>query len=939
MTNQYVYAFHEGNARMKQLLGGKGANLAEMTRAGLPVPPGFTVTTEACHAYFKSGNQLTEETIRQIFDALARLESETGQAFGDARNPLLVSVRSGSVTSMPGMMDTILNLGLNDETVEGLAAATGNPRFAYDCYRRLIQMFGSVVLGIEGMHFERLLHRLKAKRGAEADQDVAAEGWRELIENYKTCVRSQSGREFPQNVREQLGLATEAVFRSWNNQRAQVYRRINRIPDDQGTAVNVQSMVFGNKGDDCGTGVVFTRNPSSGEANLFGEYLINAQGEDVVAGVRTPQTIGTLRSEMPDMYAELSQVCALLERRYQDMQDIEFTVESGKLYVLQTRSGKRNAQAAMKIAVDLVQEGVLTMEKALLRIEASHLDQLLHRGIDESAAADVLAVGLPASPGAAIGRIAFDPDVASEWKQAGKPVILVRPETTPEDIHGVLAAEGVLTSRGGMTSHAAVVARGMGKPCVCGCEDIRIDEERKRLVVGGREFAEGEWITLDGASGRVIAGAVPLKEATASPELLQMLAWADEVRSLRVYANADTPEDARIAREFGAEGIGLCRTEHMFFAPSRLEIMQRMIVADTPEERKEALDGLLPIQQSDFEGIFAAMDGLPVTVRLLDPPLHEFLPKAGELQTSLAEAKSEAERTEIKQLIRKVQSLHEANPMLGQRGCRLGIVYPEIYDMQIEALFKAAAARIEQQADVRLEIMIPLVGDASELKLLRGRIDEIAGQILTEEERRNCRYTVGTMIEVPRAALTAGRIAEYADFFSFGTNDLTQMTFGYSRDDAEGKFLTHYLDRKLLPHNPFQVLDAEGVGQLIDLAVTSGRAVKPALKTGICGEHGGDKDSIAFCHRAGLNYVSCSPYRIPLARIAAAQAAVEQGAMVAERGTETGAGIVEIAPETGMEHETANGTGNETGNETATRIETEIATGGEMGADQAAKAI
>ncbi|RUS46230.1 pyruvate, phosphate dikinase [Cohnella sp. AR92] len=877
MTIKYVYSFQEGSARMKNLLGGKGANLAEMTNAGLPVPPGFTVTTDACHAFFKFGNRLTDEMVRQILAALRQLETEKGQAFGDPYQPLLVSVRSGSVSSMPGMMDTILNLGLNDETVKGLAAATRNERFAYDCYRRLIQMFGNVVLGIEGFQFEMLLHRLKAKLGVELDQDVTAEGWRELIEAYKSCVRKNTGREFPQNVYEQLKLAAEAVFQSWNNQRAQVYRRINRIPDHQGTAVNIQSMVFGNRGDDCGTGVVFTRNPSTGEPVLFGEYLINAQGEDVVAGVRTPQTIETLKSAMPEMYAQLAQVCGQLERHYKDMQDIEFTVENGKLYVLQTRSGKRNAQAAMRIAVDLVNEGVLTREKALLRIEASHLDQLLHRGLDDAAVQDVLAIGLPASPGAAIGMIAFEADTAAEWKQAGKQVILVRPETTPEDIHGVLAAEGVLTSRGGMTSHAAVVARGMGKPCVCGCEDIRIDEERKQMTAGGRSFSEGEWITLDGATGRVIAGVVPLKEATASNELKQMLAWADEVRSLRVYANADTPEDARIARGFGAEGIGLCRTEHMFFAPHRLEVMQRMIMADTQEERRAALAHLLPIQQSDFEGIFAEMDGLPVTVRLLDPPLHEFLPKLSELQAALSEADSEQEGERIKRMIRKVQALHEANPMLGQRGCRLGIVYPEIYDMQIEALFKAASAQIERRVEIHLEIMIPLVGDASELKLLRELVDEVAEQVLGSDKRRNCRYKVGTMIEVPRAALTAKQIAAHADFFSFGTNDLTQMTFGYSRDDAEGKFLAHYLDKKLLANNPFQVLDSEGVGQLIDWAVTAGRSLKPKLKTGICGEHGGDKESIAFCHRVGLDYVSCSPYRIPMARIAAAQAAVEQG--------------------------------------------------------------
>ncbi len=875
MSLKMVYAFGEGNAKMRTLLGGKGANLAEMTRAGLPVPPGFTVTTEACHVFFKSGNRIADELQRQIHAALKQLEKEKGQTFGDPANPLLVSVRSGSVTSMPGMMDTILNLGLNDETVKGLSALSQNERFAYDCYRRLIQMFGNVVLGIESFHFESLLHRLKRSLGVTHDQEVSAEGWKQLVADYQVCVKTHAGIPFPQDVYEQLKLAISAVFKSWNNHRAQVYRKINRIPDDQGTAVNVQSMVFGNLGDDCGTGVVFTRNPSSGEDALFGEYLINAQGEDVVAGVRTPQSIQALAGEMPMIYAQLERVCKQLERHYQDMQDIEFTVERGALYVLQTRNGKRNAQAALKIAVDLVNEGVLTKEDALRRIEISHLDQLLHRGIDESAVAEVLAVGLPASPGAAIGLAVFDADTADEWHRAGKQVILVRPETTPEDIHGVVAAEGVLTSRGGMTSHAAVVARGMGKPCVCGCEELRIDLERKEMLAGGRAVKEGDWITLDGVSGRVIPGAVPLKEASASDELLQVLAWADEIRRLRVYANADNPEDARIARGFGAEGIGLCRTEHMFFAPARLSRMQQMIMAETLEERKAALEHLLPMQQSDFEGIFEAMDGLPVTIRLLDPPLHEFLPHVEELQHKLKAAGEEAEKDRLKQMIRKVHALREANPMLGQRGCRLGIVYPEIYDMQIEAIFKAASACLDRGIAVLPEIMIPLVGDPSELKILRELVDQVADQVLGADKKRNCRYKVGTMIEVPRAALLARQIAVHADFFSFGTNDLTQMTFGYSRDDAEGKFLTHYLDKKLLPHNPFQVLDSEGVGQLIELAVGNGRALKPALKTGICGEHGGDKDSIAFCHQVGLDYVSCSPYRIPMARIAAAQAAIE----------------------------------------------------------------
>ncbi|MCA0755814.1 pyruvate, phosphate dikinase [Paenibacillus sp. N4] len=870
-----VYAFTEGHAGMKALLGGKGANLAEMTRAGLPVPPGFTITTEAYHTFFRAGYRVPAELQRQVQEALRGLEVEKGQRFGEPLSPLLVSVRSGSVTSMPGMMDTILNLGLNDETVRGLASLSGNEPFAYDCYRRLIQMFGNVVLGVESIQFERLLHRLKAGLGIELDRDVPADGWRRLIEDYKQCVLRFANREFPQNVQEQLALAIEAVFKSWNNQRAQIYRQLNRIPDDQGTAVNVQSMVFGNRGDNCGTGVVFTRNPSDGESILYGEYLINAQGEDVVAGVRTPQSIGALRDEMPEVYKQLKSVCEKLERHYKDMQDIEFTVENGKLYILQTRNGKRTAQAALKLAADFVAEGVISREEALMRIEVSHLDQLLHRGLDESAIRDVLAVGLPASPGAATGMVALDADTAAAWRKEGKPVILVRSETTPEDIHGVLASEGVLTARGGMTSHAAVVARGMGKPCVCGCESLSIDEEQRKLSAGGGAISEGDWITLDGASGRVIRGCIPLKEAQVTEELLRILQWADDIRALQVYANADNPDDALTARRFGAEGIGLCRTEHMFFAPSRLPVMQRMILADTGQERQAALDELLPMQRDDFEGIFRAMEGRPVTIRLLDPPLHEFLPKLEELHAKFEAADNDIERSQYSRLIRKVKSLHEINPMLGHRGCRLGIVHPEIYDMQIEAIFKAALRCLEAGIRVSPDIMIPLVSDANELKLLRERVDEIAEQVLGDEKRKECGYKVGTMIEVPRAALTAGKIAAYADFFSFGTNDLTQMTFGYSRDDAEGKFLPNYLEQKLLPRNPFEVLDGEGVGQLIELAMMNGRARKPGLKTGICGEHGGDKESIAFCHRAGLHYVSCSPYRIPMARIAAAQAQIE----------------------------------------------------------------
>lgn len=882
MTQKQVVPFQDGNAVMKDLLGGKGANLAEMTRVGLPVPPGFTITTEACLHFFKLGNRISDELYEQFGAALQQLEKKKEQTFGDERNPLLVSVRSGSVSSMPGMMDTILNLGLNDATVQGLAHLTSNEKFAFDCYRRLMQMFGNVVLGIESIHFEHLLHRLKKQVGAVHDQDITAEGWKELIRAYKICILSKTGKEFPQDVNEQLRMAVEAVFKSWNNPRAQIYRKINRIPDEQGTAVNIQSMVFGNMGSTCGTGVVFTRNPSTGVNTCFGEYLINAQGEDVVAGIRTPMAIAALKSVMPDIFEQLFTASKQLEHHYKDMQDIEFTVENNKLYLLQTRNGKRNAQAALKIAVDLVHEGVLTKLEAVDRIEVSHLDQLLHRGIDEGAITNVLAQGLPASPGAAVGQLVFDADTAAEWHRAGKTVILARSETTPEDIHGVIASEGVLTSRGGMTSHAAVVARGMGKPCVCGCEEVRIELAEKRMIAGTTIVEEGDWITLDGATGRVISGVIPLQEARMTDELLVMLKWADEIRTLKVFANADTPHDAHIARQLGAEGIGLCRTEHMFFSPARLPVVQRMILAEDKEERLHALAQLLPMQQSDFEGMFEAMDGLPVTIRLLDPPLHEFLPNLEELQKRHAQltyekAGSDKERVELANLLRKVHTLHETNPMLGQRGCRLGIVFPEIYDMQIEAIFRAASRCIDRGIQVLPEIMIPLVGHANELKILRELVDFVALQVIGKDKLRDCPYKVGTMIEVPRAALTARQIVAHADFFSFGTNDLTQMTFGYSRDDSEGKFLSQYVDKKLLPHNPFQVLDTEGVGQLIELAVTAGRLVKPSLKTGICGEHGGDKESIFFCHQTGLDYVSCSPYRIPLARIAAAQAFMKHG--------------------------------------------------------------
>ncbi|MFX3633971.1 MAG: pyruvate, phosphate dikinase [Candidatus Pristimantibacillus sp.] len=890
MTTKRVLHFSEGKAEMKLLLGGKGANLAEMTNAGLPVPPGFTITTEACRAYYASGMVLPEGLFEEIQTALHQIEQIKGQQFGGEDSPLLVSVRSGSVSSMPGMMDTILNLGLNDVTVEALARQTGNPRFAYDCYRRLIQMFGNVVYDIEGLYFEKLLHEVKQSHSVVEDKDLPMEAWIEVIALYKQLISRKSNKEFPQSVHTQLELAVEAVFRSWNNQRAIIYRKVYNIPDHQGTAVNIQSMVFGNMGDNCGTGVLFTRNPSTGEKVLYGEYLINAQGEDVVAGVRTPLPIAKLEQEMPEVFKQLATTAARLEAHYKDMQDIEFTVENGVLFILQTRNGKRTAQAAVKLAVHFTNEGILTKEDALSRIEAEHLDKLLHRAIDEGADLDIIAVGLPASPGAATGQVVFDADKAEEWVREGKKVVFVSTETSPEDIHGVIAAEGVLTSRGGMTSHAAVVARGMGKPCVCGCEEVRIDNEANLFTSGAVTIREGDWITLDGSTGRVILGGITLKEPEMSGELEELLMWADEVRDLAVRTNADTPEDAKKAREFGAEGIGLCRTEHMFMSAERLPVVQAMILADTKEERKLALDELLPMQQSDFEGIFTAMDGFPVTIRLLDPPLHEFLPNLEELiikqqkllfkeqQSRLAGKDNDPtnEKRALDSLIRKVRYLQEMNPMLGQRGCRLGILFPEIYEMQAIAIFRAVLSCKSKGIQVIPEIMIPLVGHDNELRAMRLLVEQAADEVFGSNEHRET-YKIGTMIEVPRAALTADKIAEHADFFSFGTNDLTQMTFGYSRDDAEGKFLSHYVDNHILPENPFQVLDTEGVGLLIEWAVEKGRASKPQLKTGICGEHGGDKTSIFFCHSAGLDYVSCSPYRVPLARIAAAQAKVKLG--------------------------------------------------------------
>lgn len=878
MSKKYVYLFSEGSADMKPLLGGKGANLAEMTKIGLPVPPGLTITTEACNQYFAEGRKFPEGMEEQLNEKLAQVEEAVGKKFGDPSNPLLVSVRSGAVISMPGMMDTILNLGLNDETVKAVAEASGDERFALDCYRRFIQMFGDVVLGIEHFNFEQVLDKYKEKQGIQFDYQLTPESLNGIIEEYKTIVKRKAGREFPQDPFEQLNMAVRAVFDSWNNQRAIVYRQINKIPDDLGTAVNVQTMVFGNMGDDCGTGVAFTRNPSTGEKELYGEYLLNAQGEDVVAGIRTPQSISKLQEELPHVFEQFVETCNLLEKHYKDMQDIEFTIERGKLYMLQTRTGKRTASAAIKIAVDMVNEGLIDKKTALKRVEPGQLDQLLHRRIDPEAKLDVIAKGLPASPGAASGMVVFDADEAERLSEEGKKVLLVRTETTPDDIHGIVGAQGVLTSRGGMTSHAAVVARGMGKPCVCGCEGIKIDYNAEKFTTqDGVVIKKGEIISIDGATGEVIRGEVPMIDPELSDEFQTLLEWANEVRQLGVRANADTPEDAQKARDFGAEGIGLCRTEHMFMAQDRLPIVQEMILADNAEKRQQALDKLLPMQQEDFYGILKAMNGYPVTIRLLDPPLHEFLPNIEELLVEITKLKYEGKEAELEEkeaLLSQVRSLSEFNPMLGHRGCRLGITFPEVYAMQARAIFQAVVRLTKEGYDVKPEVEIPLVGHVNELKLLRKLIVDVAEQI-KEETGVDFDYEVGTMIEVPRACATAGEIAKEADFFSFGTNDLTQTTFGFSRDDAEGKFLHQYVKEKILTDNPFIVLDREGVGKLMEMAVKQARETKPDLTIGICGEHGGDPSSIEFCQQIGLDFVSCSPFRVPIARLAAAQAVLE----------------------------------------------------------------
>ncbi|BBM69139.1 pyruvate, phosphate dikinase [Rhodothermus marinus] len=872
-AKKYVYRFGggqaEGNKDMRDLLGGKGANLAEMSAIGLPVPPGFTITTEACAYYHEHGDRWPEGLEEQVREGIRHIEQLMGARFGDPENPLLVSVRSGAAISMPGMMDTVLNLGINDQVVEGLARRTNNERFAYDAYRRFIDMFGDVVMGVKHDYFEEVLDALKKEKGVKEDTELDAEALKELVRRYKEVYRQHTGSLFPEDPYEQLYKAINAVFKSWNSERAVKYRQIHKIRGLLGTAVNVQAMVFGNMGERSGTGVCFTRNPATGEKELYGEFLINAQGEDVVAGIRTPKSISELKQIMPEVYEELLRLAELLERHYKNMQDIEFTVQEGKLFILQTRNGKRTGVAAVKIAVDMVDEGLVDKKTAVRDlVEPAHLDQLLHpRFKDETAYKDrVIGRGLPASPGAAVGQVVFTAEDAEAWKAQGKRVILVRVETSPEDVGGMHAAEGILTSRGGMTSHAAVVARGWGKPCVAGCGDIVIDYKTKTFRAGDVVVKEGDWISINGSTGEVILGKEELVEPSLSGDFARFMEWVDEFRTLGVRTNADTPQDARKAVEFGAEGIGLCRTEHMFFEGDRILAMREMILASTLEERKAALAKLLPYQKEDFRGIFREMAGKPVTIRLLDPPLHEFLPHDEKEQEELARALN----IPVETVRAKVEALKEFNPMLGHRGCRLGITYPEITEMQTRAILEAAVELKQEGVEVHPEIMVPLVGTREEIEHQRRVIEETAEKVFQEKGDR-VDYLVGTMIEVPRAALVADQIAEVAEFFSFGTNDLTQLTFGYSRDDA-GKFLPYYIENKILKDDPFQTLDQEGVGQLVRMGTERGRATRPSLKVGICGEHGGDPASVAFCYEVGLDYVSCSPFRVPIARLAAAQA-------------------------------------------------------------------
>jgi pyruvate,orthophosphate dikinase len=877
-SSKYVYDFEEGSADMRRLLGGKGAGVAEMTRAGLPVPPGFTITTEACNAYMKAGDKFPAGLMDEVKEHLQTLEANAKKGLGNSQEPLLVSVRSGAALSMPGMMDTVLNLGLNRQTLEGLAEKTGDRRFALDAYRRFIQLFGRIVKGVDGELFEQELEAAKKTAKVSSDAELPPEALTVLAEKFRNIYREHTKEEFPEDPWEQLTLAIAAVFSSWNGRRAVAYREYNHIPHDLGTAVNVQAMVFGNMGDDSGTGVAFTRDPATGEKKLFGEYLLNAQGEDVVAGIRTPQPIETLRQALPKVYRNFAQIANKLEAHYRDVQDMEFTIERGKLYMLQTRGAKRTAAAAVKTAIDMLAEGIITEEEALGRVEPEQVDHLLHRAIDPSAKVRVLATGLAASPGAATGAAVFDADRAEAAAKRGEKVILVRIETNPDDVHGMIAAEGVLTARGGRTSHAAVVARGMGKPCVAGAEDIEVDLGRRRFQAGGVTIKEGDIFTLDGSDGRVIEGVVATVEPSVSGDLEQLLAIADRYRRMRILANADNPTDAGRARAFGAQGIGLCRTEHMFMEQERLPHVQRMILARDSEARRQALAQLLPYQREDFIGILEAMQGLPVIIRLIDPPLHEFLPNHDDLLEQVTRLralhKSPKKLARAEEMLNAVEQLREQNPMLGMRGCRLGLLFPEIVEMQARAIAEAASELRRRRIKAVPEIMVPLVGDAEELKRSREIIEGTLKQVAKEQGVRLA-IKIGTMIEVPRAALTAGQVAEYAQFFSFGTNDLTQMTYGVSRDDAEGKFLNRYVEDGILPANPFEHLDPDGVGRLMAIATTEGRKARRSLEVGICGEHGGDAQSIALCEKLGLDYVSCSPFRVPGARLAAAQARIE----------------------------------------------------------------
>jgi pyruvate, orthophosphate dikinase len=877
---KWVYLFSEGSKDMRDLLGGKGAGVAEMTRAGMPVPPGFTITTEACRAYYSGGRQVPEGLWQQAEAALAQVEEQTGKRLGDPGNPLLVSVRSGAKFSMPGMMDTVLNLGLNAQTLEGLQALTGDERFALDAYRRFVQMFGKIVKGIDGDHFEEALTEAKEKAGVRSDPELSSAQLRELVEAFKDIFRRETGEEFPDDPKQQLRAAVEAVFASWNTPRAVAYRRVEKIPDDLGTAVNVQMMAFGNMGEGSGTGVAFTRNPITGEKELYGDFLSNAQGEDVVAGIRDTEPIAALRQHMPEVYAQFEDYAHKLEQHYRDVQDLEFTIERGKLYMLQTRNAKRTGEAAVNIAVEMVKEGLISEKDAVARVEPRQLEQLLHPRVDPNAKASPIGKGVPASPGAATGQAVFDADTAEAWGKEGRAVILVRVDTNPNDVHGMIAAKGILTSTGGTASHAALVARGMGRPCIVGANAIDVDLRKREFTAGETTVRQGEEITIDGTTGNVYEGKVPTIEPRPSENFQTLLGWADQVRQLQVWANADYPRDALKARENGAQGIGLCRTEHMFMEEDRLPIVQAMILAENTEDRERELARLLPIQRGDFEGILEAMQGLPVVIRLIDPPLHEFLPNYEDLVAQTTElrvtGKDPDRLQQLEKLMARVEQLREANPMLGLRGVRLSILYPEITRMQVRAIIEAACTLRQKGVDARPEIMIPLVGTLAELSVVKAELEPLA-RAVQDERGVEVPYKFGTMIELPRAALVAGEIAKEAEFFSFGTNDLTQTTFGYSRDDAEGKFIVRYLELKILKANPFETIDPDGVGRLMGWAVQEGRATRPDLEVGICGEHGGDPESIRLCHNLGLDYVSCSPYRVPVARLAAAQAVVTEG--------------------------------------------------------------